>query len=210
MTDRIGRFVDKLAAAPTGELFNFYRDEVTDLDRPGGAPIRRANLIAYLESRIHAPIALIGEAPSAHGARFSGIAFTAERSLPPDQWTSTRVGGFTEHSATVLWRALATAGLDPAGIILWNVVPFHPMPSGDPLRNRPPRAEERALGGDWLDLFLDLMRPGLVVAVGQTALRAMPDALVVRHPANGGKPQLERDLTRLAATLRIEVSDPEA
>jgi len=75
-----------------------------------------ANLAVYMEMRIGAPIALIGEAASAHGARFSGIAFTAERSLAVSEQTSAlglRRNGFTEHSATILGRALESINLDP-------------------------------------------------------------------------------------------------
>jgi hypothetical protein len=139
MTDSIAQFVADLAAAQTGALVNQYRVEIPGLDRPGGAAIRCANLRAYLEARVGAPLALIGEAPSAHGARFSGIAFTAERSLPPDQRTSTlnlQPNGFAEHSATVVRRALEAVEIDPTRVLLWNAVPFHPRHPDDPLKNR--------------------------------------------------------------------------
>ena len=67
MTDTIAQFVADLAAAKTGALVNQYRVEIPGLDRPGGAAIRCTNLRAYLEARVGAPLALIGEAPSAHG-----------------------------------------------------------------------------------------------------------------------------------------------
>src|SRR5258706_15836701 len=115
MADSIGRFIRDLARAETGALVNQYAIEVSGLDRRGGADLRCANLAAYLEPRIGAPLALVGEAPSAHGARFSGIAFTAERSLPPDRRTSAPdrwPDGLAELSATVLRSALLGAGLD--------------------------------------------------------------------------------------------------
>lgn len=205
MADAVARFIADLAQEPTGSLVNQYAVEIEGLDRRGAAAIRRANLESYLERRLGARLALVGEAPSAHGARFSGIAFTAERSLAPSQRTSApglKRDGFTEHSATILRQALATAGIDPADVILWNAVPFHPARVGDPLRNRPPSTSELILGALWLDRFLALMRPGRIVAVGQTARRALPPGTpVVRHPANGGSSQLAADLAVLRASL---------
>ena len=205
MADSVERFVADLARATTGTLVNQYAGDVDGLDRPGGAAARCANLRAYLEPRVGATLALIGEAPSAHGARFSGIAFTAERSLAPEHRTSAdglRRGGFSEHSATVMREALLAAGIDATDVVLWNAVPFHPARAGDPLRNRTPSLDERALGAAWLRRFLELIQPGRVAAVGQTARRTLPAGTpVVRHPAHGGGPQLRADLASLAAGL---------
>lgn len=107
MEDTVERFVADLAAEVAPTLVNQYAVEIPGIDGPRGASIRRANLRTYLEPRIGRPLALIGEAPSAHRARFSGIAFTAERSLPPDRRTSApglRAGGF---------RALGEGGRVP-------------------------------------------------------------------------------------------------
>jgi hypothetical protein len=148
MADSVAWFVADLARELTGALVNQYAVEVTGVDRPGAAAIRCVNLRAYLEPRVGARLALIGEAPSAHGARFSGIAFTAERSLNPTQRTSApglAPDGFTEHSATILSRALAESGIEPASVVLWNAVPFHPARSDDGLRNRRPRPSSSRL-----------------------------------------------------------------
>jgi uracil-DNA glycosylase len=205
LDETIEQFVADLAAEKTATLVNQYAVDIPGIDRPGGARIRRANLQSYLKPRIGCSMALIGEAPSAHGARFSGIAFTAERSLPPDRRTSAvglRPTGFTEHSATILGRAMSRAGIDPGDVALWNVVPFHPARIDDPFRNRLPAADEFGLGARWLERFLALMRPAMVVAVGQTASRALPAGTrVVRHPANGGSRQLHLDLASLASEL---------
>jgi uracil-DNA glycosylase len=206
MGDPVERFVADLARERAGALVNQYVGDVDGVDRPGGAAIRCANLRAYLRPRIGASLALIGEAPLAHGARFSGIAFTAERSLAPEQRTSAislRREGFTEHSATVLHKALLAADLDPADVVLWNAVPFHPARSDDPLRNRTPDPDEVALGARWLDQFLALMQPRRIAAVGRTAARVLPPGTaIVRHPANGGSLQLRADLAKLAEQLR--------
>lgn len=201
----VERFVADFARELTGALVNQYAIEVPGLDRPGGAAVRCANLRAYLEPRAGAPLAPIGEAPSAHGARFSGIAFTAERSLEPAQRTSApslKRNGFTEHSATILGRSLAAVGLDPAAVLLWNAVPFHPARADDPLRNRAPSPDELALGQWWLERFLALMRPGMIAALGRSAAGVLPRGTrVLRHPANGGAPDLRAGLVELAAEL---------
>lgn len=209
MPDSVARFVADLAGErPPGNLFNQYAIEVPGLDRPGGAATRCNNLRAYLEPRIGVGLALIGEAPSAHGARFSGIAFTAERCLPPAQRTSAddlRRDGFAEHSATVLRGAMEAAGMDPASVVLWNAVPFHPARADDPLHNRRPTAEELALGRRWLDRFLVLIQPRLVVGLGQSSRRVLPAGTVVlRHPANGGKPRLQAGLMEIATEIGRE------
>ena len=205
MADSVAWFVADLARELTGALVNQYAVEVTGVDRPGAAAIRCVNLRAYLEPRVGARLALIGEAPSAHGARFSGIAFTAERSLNPTQRTSApglAPDGFSEHSATILSRALAESGIDPASVVLWNAVPFHPARPGDRFRNRRPRAVELALGQYWLVRFVALMRPGTIAAVGQTAAQVLPPGTrVLRHPANGGRPKLTAGLIALADEL---------
>lgn len=205
MADSVAEFVADLALARPETLFNQYATEVLGLDRPGGAAIRCANLRAYLEPLIGVRLALIGEAPSAHGARFSGIAFTDERSMPTAQRTSAdglKKDGFAEHSATVLRGALEAAGMDPGSVILWNVAPFHPARADDPLRNRRPTSEELALGRRWLDRFLVLMQPQLVVGLGQSSKRVLPPGTrVLRHPANGGKPRLQASLIELAAAF---------
>lgn len=203
--DSVAEFVADLALEGQASLFNQYATEVAGLDRPGGPAIRCGNLRAYLEPRIGVPLALIGEAPSAHGARFSGIAFTDERSLPAVQRTSAdglTKDGFTEHSATVLRGALEAAGMDPASVILWNAVPFHPARADDPLRNRPPTADELAMGHRWLVRFIALMQPQLVVGLGESSRRVLPAGTrVLRHPANGGKPKLQAGLLELAADI---------
>lgn len=186
MADSIERFVADLAQEDTQTLVNQYAIEVPDLDRPGAAPLRCANLRAYLEPRIGAPLALIGEAPPAQHTSAAGL----------------RPNGFTEHSATILRRAFEAIDLDPRRVILGNAVPFHPAQPDNVLRNRRPSRVELELGAHWLERFLSLMRPGRIAAVGQTARGVLPPGTaVIRHPANGGSRQLRNDLSQLAADL---------
>lgn len=180
MPDSVARFVADLARErQLAHLFNQYAVEVPGLDRPGGAAARCDNLRVCLEAGVGVQLALIGEAPSAHGARFSGIAFTSERCLPPAQRTSAdglKKDGFAEHFATVLRGAMEAAGMDPASVVLWNAVPFHPARADDPLRNRRPTVDELALGRRWLDRFLVLMQPEVVIGLGQSSRRVLPAA----------------------------------
>ena len=60
---------------------NPYADEHPELDLPGGAAVRRANLRHYLDERAGARLLLVGEAIGYRGGRFSGMAFTSERLL---------------------------------------------------------------------------------------------------------------------------------
>lgn len=56
MADSVERFVGELA----------HEVEVPGVDQPGAAAVRCANLRDYLEPRVGARLALIGEAPSTH------------------------------------------------------------------------------------------------------------------------------------------------
>ena len=155
--------VDALAEAHIGETFNFYRDGA-------GAELRRARLRAYLESRVDAPILLVGEAAGYRGARVSGLPFTSERQLTGS--------GPAEATATIVHRVLAELGLEEH-VLLWNVVPTHP---GTESSNRRPSRAEVELG---LPFARRLARGRRVVAVGRLAEAAL-EAPYVRHPSHGG------------------------
>ena len=158
--------VTALAGARLGDTFNFYREGER-------APLLRARLLAYLESRAGASVLLVGEAAGYRGARVSGIPFTSERQLTGR--------GPAEASATVVQRVLADLGVAES-VLLWNLVPTHPHERGRPGSNRPPRRAEID-GGRW---FLDrLARGRRVVAVGRLAERELGSP-AVRHPSHGG------------------------
>lgn len=63
--DSLERLVADLGAAETCRLVNPYADHDPELDRPDGAAIRRANLLAYLEERRSPALLLVGERPLA-------------------------------------------------------------------------------------------------------------------------------------------------
>jgi hypothetical protein len=84
--DTLGDLVSDLARAAVPTLVNPYSRFDPALDRPGGAAIRAATLLAYMEARSRPTLLLVGEAAGYQGCRFSGIAFTSERTLPTSQW----------------------------------------------------------------------------------------------------------------------------
>jgi uracil-DNA glycosylase len=188
-------FVDRVAALDFGACFRPLMDEHAELDLPGAAATRRANLVQYLVERTREqPVVLAGEAMGYAGGRFSGIAFTAERTLlewgEPYALTSFRPEGFKEMSGSIVHGLLGELGVE-SRVVLWNTVPAHPHPPGRPLGNRGPTMAERRAGGRALDLFLEAVEPLAVVPVGRIAERALNDLGVstlpaVRHPAQGG------------------------
>ena len=200
MSDSIAQFVADLVAASIGATVNPYRVHKPSLDRPGGAGQRAANLEAYLGDHPQPALMLVGEAPGYRGCRFSGIAFTSERSLPPEQRSSMRPEGWIEPSATIIHGALAKAGLE-ADTVLWNACPFHPA-GASPLSNRTPTRSELEAGLEWLTRLIALLHPGLVVAVGRSAQRSLPGAPVIRHPANGGASACRAGIAAIAAQIR--------
>lgn len=174
-----------------GACANPYRDADEDpaLDVAGAAAIRRRNLTAYLAERRRARLLLVAEAMGYRGGRFSGMALTSERQLaawgPPFAASSTRPGGWTEASATIVHGAIADREHD---VVLWNAVPAHPHRPGSPLSNRTPTVAEVRAGAPFTMAVLELVRPQRVVAVGRVAERLLGSHAhaCIRHPAQGG------------------------
>lgn len=211
--------IDVLAALPHQDgLFNPYASTAllptpTAYDEVGeeADAIRRSNLKRYLENvtAAGADVVLCGEAPGYQGCRFSGVAFTSEVQIAerrPElaglellpQARGGRRKFMREPSAQAVWEAMDRA---PRPFILWNSVQLHPHTPGSPLTNRTPRREEVALGKASLLLLLELVKPRLVVAVGNTAQAALAslgiESEAVRHPAYGGKPHFLKGLETL-------------
>jgi hypothetical protein len=181
-------------------VVNPYREVDPDLDRPGAALRRRANLESYLERVGRPRVVLVGEALGFRGGRFSGIAFTSERQLCGDDgrrlpWaagtdfapTSRNPALWLEPSGSVVWDAL---GGTADGVLLWNSFPWHPFGKTGPLSNRTP---EPALWRGNLHVLEALFAEiGAVraLAVGRTAQAALGElgieAPALRHPAHGG------------------------
>jgi uracil-DNA glycosylase len=196
--DAIDRLLADLAVAQIGTTFNPYRDTDPSLDRQGAAAVRLENLADHLRVRPRPLLLLVGEAAGYAGCRFSGIAFTSERSLPPERRTSRDPRGHVEHSASIVHRLLRELDLEDE-TVLWNVCPTHPAGS-TPLSNRTPRQGELAAGRPFLVRLMSILQPAVVVAVGVQAARALPRLATVRHPANGGAAAFRAGLAAVAAT----------
>jgi len=169
-------FVEELAAAEIGATFNFYRHG------PRAALLRR-RLGAYLDSRRHAPLLLVGEAPGYRGARISGLPFTSERQLTGS--------GPAEATATIVQRVLAELGATES-VLLWNIVPTHP---GTETTNRAPSREEITAGSAFA---FELARGRRPIAVGRIAAETL-GAPYVRHPSHGGARAFADGLAALIA-----------
>ena len=196
--ERVAKFVESLRDVPHfPNSFNPWDGDDPDADE-GAAEIRRGHLRRYLGAREHATYMLVGEAPSWHGCRFSGIPLTSERMLlgphavaPADIFAepanleertsiyraddkrTIRYGGRAEKSATVVWRTMMDLNVGPFDFVLWNVVPWHPHLPGDPRVNRTDTqltGEELSEGGIYLRKIINLLFPcARVIALGRTA-----------------------------------------
>jgi uracil-DNA glycosylase len=173
-----------------GETFNQYADEGPD-DLPGAAPIRLANLRAYLAERADADVVCLGEAGGYQGMRWSGIAFTSERDLlrwGPPYAVTCAARRWSEPSGTIVHKVLGELGAERR-VILWNTVPTHPHRPGEPLSNRRPTTAEVEAGAPLAMRLVELIQPRIVVAVGRIAESVLPPGTAyVRHPANAGGP----------------------
>jgi uracil-DNA glycosylase len=181
---RVRDFVELVAAACIGDTFNQYAEG----ERAG---LLCDRLVSYLETRSHAPLLLVGEAPGYRGARVSGVPFTSERQLAGT--------GPAEGSATVVHRVLAELGLQDR-VLLWNVVPTHP---GTETSNRPPTTAEITAG---LVFARRLAEGRRVLAIGRVAERAL-GAPYVRHPARGGAATFRAGMERLACRRHGTATD---
>ncbi len=105
-----------------GSAFCMFRDADPALECAEGPAIRRANVAAYLDARAgRAPLLLIGEAMGYAGGRFTGIAFTAERTLQGlgsalrgDERTAGRLGRAVGHDRPRRARSARARGRDGA------------------------------------------------------------------------------------------------
>ena len=78
-------------------------------------------------------------------------------------------------------------------MLLWNLVPTHPHPPGEPSSNRPPtRAEIDAAAG----FVAELARGREVVPVGRLAQGRLGGPYL-RHPSHGGAAEFRAGLRSL-------------
>ncbi|KAF1083320.1 MAG: hypothetical protein GQF41_0098 [Candidatus Rifleibacterium amylolyticum] len=220
----VDSFIESLRNAPEGNIFNpwWQRDEQHD-DYSNSPEIRRNHLKFYLQERLgRCRYLLVGEALGYQGGHFSGIAMTSERMLlghlsnkgiEPEHIFTTigpmrtsreevRKDGFSEPTATIVWRHLLSAGIDPYTFAIWNALPWHPYNAGKGmLSNRTPVDREFEAGLQCLQRLIDLMEPEKIVAVGEKSALQLEKLKIefykVRHPANGGAGKFRDQFTAL-------------
>jgi uracil-DNA glycosylase len=99
--------------------------------------------------------------------------------------------GFSEPTATIVWRALLKIGVLPDEFVLWNAFPWHSFdPHRGLLSNRMPNKSEQLSGRSVLKAFLEVFACEQIVALGKIAATQLEQlgvtAHCVRHPASGG------------------------
>lgn len=206
------RFLAQLehTESPAG-LFNPWARSNAD-DLPGLGPEgRRARLLAHLSAPEVQWIA-VGEAPGYQGARISGIPFTSEAllmdgaipRLDAHARLSTRARPWSEPSARILWELLYRYRM-AEHTVLWNACPFHPF-KDSALSNRAPTAGEIRLGLPLLTLLADAHPKARFLAIGNRASAALGLLDIahapLRHPAYGGKSELETQLRTLRGSVQ--------
>lgn len=215
-------FIKSLEKTPADDLFNPWYECDPHHDELAEAPgIRRAQLAHYLTERLHsAKYLMIAEALGYQGGHFTGIAMTSERillghqsakygieprhvftSVQPQRTSRKEVSekGMTEPTATIMWGALETLGIDPYEVVLWNAVPWHPYKKEKGLlSNRTPTSLEMDAGLDHLQSFIRIFNDVKLVAVGRKCEASLSKLgktfTAVRHPANGGAPKFRKQL----------------
>ena len=210
------KVIRELRSYPTNdELFNLWNDSLPSLEMENSARVRRENFRKYFSYWLENPprLMLIGEAPGYAGSRFTGISFTSERIIHggwlPDfmkrlklKTTSKKTEGYSEQSATIIWRELIKVDCP---IALFMTVPWHPHQRGKPLTNRKPRKDEISAGISILELFLGAFAKTQFVAVGKVAEHALKSlgvqVVYLRHPAQGGAKKFREGFEALVKSL---------
>lgn len=136
-------FVSALAAADLPSVFNPWRDHCAIHDRRDAAARRRANLEGVLAAALAAQVETIWIARDLgyRGGRRTGVPLTDEVHLTH---AAALMGGIAlerategpaiaERTAAVIWQVLCRIGQP---VMLWNVFPFHPHETDDPMSNR--------------------------------------------------------------------------
>ncbi len=200
--DQFQHFIDKLTTYPQSPtVTNQYLNEV-QLD----------NLKQYLTNikQRHPTKLFVGEAPGYKGCRISGIPFTSEYIIHTHQSSGVlagckALGNQKEASASIIWQKLDdlnALGKLKTPPLIWNIFPFHPHKNGTVQSNRKPLKSEVQLGLTFLNDLIHLF-PSIqyIYAIGQVSANIIQTLSqykgVIRHPANGGKVQMNLDMDRI-------------
>ncbi len=199
------------------DVTNQYAANAADPATLAANAQRRTNLHRALALAVADPpeLLLIAEAPGYRGARRTGIPFTSDdllvRGVAPLAMFGPEQGfALAEHdgkllreqTATIVWRTLAHLKVRAVG---WNAYPFHPHRANQPQSNRTPRSSELREGQSFLLQFRALFPTLPVLAMGNSAHRALTWLAIphhkIRHPAQGGAQLFARGLQAFVATL---------
>jgi uracil-DNA glycosylase len=215
--DSVNKFLRLLRESPRDAVFNPWWEVDEQNDAVRNAPaIRRSQLRGYLQKRLgNANLAIIGEALGYRGGHFSGIPMTSERMLlanqqhvvagiKPRRTSKPTVcrDGFSEPTATIVWRALLKIGVLPDEFVLWNAFPWHSFDRRRGLlSNRMPNKSEQLSGRPVLKAFLELFPCEQIVALGKIAARQLEqlgfNVHCVRHPASGGAKLFRQQIAKI-------------
>lgn len=214
--DRIKLFIDELSKEEsTLELTNVYSSEVPQSE------ICRENLYNYLQ-RIksnNSKVMLIGEAPSYHGCRLSGIAFTCEENFTEDiiPGIMGKDMGYKifsdgkpekELSASIVWPKLKEwYEIHGSVPLLWNICPFHPHKENNNMSNRTPRKKEIEKGIKYFLELVEIFDIQHIGCIGRKSFYTIKDINLstsleyLRHPSCGGKTEFERMIDEYMESL---------
>lgn len=191
-------FVSALAEADLPSVFNPWRDRCMLHDRRDAAARRRANLESVLSAALDVRVETIWIARDLgyRGGRRTGVPLTDEIHLSQ---ASALMGGISleratdgpavaERTAAIVWQVLHRIGKP---VMLWNVFPFHPHESGDPMSNRCHTRAEREATWPLLQSLMSMIQPKRIVAIGRDAHMALEGLDIpitaIRHPSYGGQ-----------------------
>ncbi len=128
-------FIDSLKTIRTQGVFNPWFESDVENDIDNNSPQKRLNnLKLYLSSRKSAKYLMVGEALGYKGGHFSGIPMTSERIitggkssdniypshitlLPKLEQTSKILRGYTERTATIVWKTIIEYKVNPFDIV---------------------------------------------------------------------------------------------
>ena len=193
-------FVRALEASSLPNVFNPWRDHCAAYDLGNAAALRRENLRLFLDRAISTSVSTmwIGRDLGYRGGRRTGVPLTDEVHLASaaalfgniNLVRATDGPIMAERTAAVVWRVLQQVRQP---VVLWNVFPFHPHLTDDPMSNRCHTRAERAQTWPLLKSLIEMIQPNRIVAIGGDARQALAELGViadsVRHPSYGGQAQ---------------------
>ena len=120
-------------------------------------------------------------------------------------------GGFSEPTATIVWRTLLRLGVKPGQFVLWNAFPWHSFdPRRGALSNRMPNESERGAGLPVLKAFVELFQCDQIVALGKIAAAQLEKLKItahcIRHPASGGAKAFREQITAVTDAISERIT----